>query len=303
MASARIRRIARPLALAALFAAHAAAQPQQPPSQAQPNPQPIIKITEVPPSQPTAAGALDGHSPPAFDPRFAAPVAPPSPKSGIVASETLVARNATTAPAWVSIYQGGIVRGGGCVAPKAEQVFFLEKGLPTRIRAESTRDAECAQRGGACDTSIDLAMGTKGLELRPAGATCALQAIAGRMLKRAPRGFTTMRITNPTQYPAWITLYGRWGATACIDPGKTRDLYVQRNDWTGKYDPTIRVEFTRNANCQHPLVCDSQKFDITWSGFPEYKYLYDVKYDPRGSGIPFWPKCWFQFTSSNNYAD
>jgi hypothetical protein len=112
-----------------------------------------------------------------------------------------------------------------------------------------------------------------------------------------------MRITNPTQYPAWVHLYGRWGGTACIDPGKTRDFHVQRNDWIGKYDPTIRVEFTRNANCQHPVVCDSKKFDISWSGPAEYKYLYDVKYDPRGSGIPFWPKCWFHYTGKHNWAD
>lgn len=306
MPSTSVRSLVSALAFAACsLALHSVAQPQQPP-QAPSNEQPTIKLNPVPvpPSQPMPAGTLDGLSPPAFDPRFAAPVVPPSrEKSGIVASDMLLTRNATNSHAWVSIYQGGIVRGGGCVAPKAEYTFFLERGLPARIRAEATRDADCSQRGAACDTSIDLAPGTKGLELRATGQACAWQVVSGGMLKRAPRGFTTMRLRNVTPYPAWIHLYGRWGGTKCVDPGQTYDFHVQRNDWIGKYDPTIRVEFTRNANCQHPVLCDSRKMDISWSGPAEYKYIFEVRYDPRGSGIPFFPNCWFKFIEKNNYAD
>jgi hypothetical protein len=294
-------------ALAIVLAEVAIAQPA-PPSQ----PNKPFPVTEAPPSTPGQPGVLEGRLPPTTARRD---VQGPAPQGGAAPVDTLLARNATGAATWVTVYQGTFSPFGVCLPPNTARDLLVARGVPTRIRAESTRDLACEQRDDGCDTSIDLRPGMNGMELRGAGKACQWQAANEGMLRRVQPA--VFRAVNTTNYWLWLTEYAKKGdpvfglpvvdkavGTLCIAPRGSADIKVYNFDMPRginggrRFWSMYRAEFTTGANCAHPRVCDTGIASMEWyqgsDPFPMYG-----RYDPAGDrNIPPFMRrpCWWGFT-------
>lgn len=273
---------------AALAVAPLASAQAQPMSQ-----QPELKppaVSEAPPLPQLPPGVLDGLAPPTQAPQSRPQGGPKSAAGGL---ESVVVRNATPGAAWISVYDAGLPTGGACVQPKGDMILAVPPGA--RLRAEST-DGTCQQRTSSCDTAIELAPGTKGLELRSAGNGCALQAANGGLLQRRPISNRLKVVNTSPNLWLWVSRYdsGREPftgiprknivETTCLRPGSSVDYTIYRNTYYNggarKFESGIRGEFVQ-GNCRHPRPCDTQLVNMEWWGDPDGKTWY-IHYDPQG---------------------
>jgi hypothetical protein len=234
------------------------------------------------------------------------------PQGEAAAVDTVLATNATGTATWVTIYQGTSAPFGVCLPPKAERGLFLTRGVPTRIRAESTSDLACEQRDDGCDVSIELRPGMSSMELRGAGKACQWQATSEPLLGRIQPA--VFRSVNATKYWMWLTEYVKAGdpvfgfpvvdkpiGTACIPPGGSNDNVVYRFDMPRdinggrRFWSWYRMELTAGANCAHPVVCDTDVVSIEWYRGREPMTLHG-RYDPAGDpyAVPYARRaCWW----------
>lgn len=272
---------------AALAAASLVTAQAQPKSQ-----QPELKppeVSEAPPLPQLPPGVLDGHN----LPPQSAQSAPSRARSANGAVDMLAVRNATSGAAWVSVYDGDMPAGGACVAPRDEVVLGVPRGA--RLRAQATRDGACTQPSDACNASLDLVPGAKGVELRGAGNGCTLQATNAGLLKRPISNRLKVVNTSPNLW-LWISRYD-WGKepwtgvprrniveTTCLGPGGSVDYTIYRNTYYSggarKFESGIRGEFVQ-GNCRHPRPCDTQLVTMEWWSDSNGKTWY-IHYDPQG---------------------
>jgi hypothetical protein len=214
-------------------------------------------------AQPMSAGpVLEGQRPEGFNPAPPRGAQPPRPEAGGLKSalpqqpQWLVTRNNSDMSAWVSLSRGRLVMKAGCVAARQERRWAIDDPrTPITVKAAFTRDAECAPPAG-CVASVDLPPGVPVLELG-AGAGCALKAAApqpGGLKNSGSRMQSCCLVRNSTAYPMWVTVYEgvfrKITATACIQPGKRDWVWAGQLAW-------MRAEVTMNANCAHPVGCDT----------------------------------------------
>jgi len=262
-------------------------QPSSPPGELK-----APSVREAPALPPRPAGVLEGLTPPAQSLQ-SAPRLRKDPNTMQMSDTALFLRNATPNTAWISIYNGEVPLGGACLQPTVETMLTVPRGA--KVRVESTKGNVCRERIPACDTSINLQTGIKGLELRPGASGCALQPVNGGLLKGF--GGHPLRVTNTSpNLWLWVTRYGPgrepisgWprddiAETACLKPRESRDFMIyKRNCANGpcKYYASIRGEFVQN-NCAHPRPCDTLTVDMEyWFNSRGYQDWF-IHYDPQG---------------------
>jgi hypothetical protein len=280
------------IALAATPWATARAQPMSRPPELKPP-----EVSEPPPAPQLPPGVLEGHALPAQRQSAASPGGKGANDVCLTcwfprAPDMLAVRNATQSAAWVSIYDSDMPAGGACIGPRDEVVLGVPRG--GKLRAQATRDGACTQPSDACDASLDLLPGAKGVELRRGRNGCMLQATNGGVLKRPISNNLKVVNTSPTLW-LWISRYD-WGSepitgfsrrniveTTCLAPGKSVDYTITRNTYydggARKFESGIRGEFVQ-ANCRHPRPCDTQLVNMEWWSDSRGKTWY-IHYDPQ----------------------
>lgn len=99
-----------------------------------------------------------------------------------------------------------------------------------------------------------------------------------------------LEMKNTSSYPMWVTIYEGLAPrkivqTLCMPPGKIEKL--RRTQASATY---LRAEVTQNANCQHPVLCDTTVTVDAKSRPGAWEYKADLVHTPQNRHCHWQPR-------------